>query len=262
MEKFYFISFVILMTLLGICIGSFLNVVIYRLPNKMSLSKPPSHCTFCNHLLAWYDNIPLLSYIFLKGKCRYCHHKISIRYFLVEFGNGLLWTFSAFVFYPLGFYFPFIYACIFSTLLCIALIDYENMFIPDRLQFILFFLGVILCFIHPSLTYKDHCFGFLLGGCFFLFFYLLSYLVFKKEGLGFGDVKLMFCCGLILGFKNTIVSIVLSTLCALIYVFIKKILKKKSEKNEIPFAPFLVFGVIMAVFFGQFLMDWYFNFFF
>ena len=102
MERFYFWVTFVLFAVLGLMIGSFLNVVVYRLPRGMNLAKPASHCTSCGHKLAWYDNIPVFSYLFLRGKCRYCGAAVSPRYILVETANCALWCAAALVFYPRG----------------------------------------------------------------------------------------------------------------------------------------------------------------
>ncbi len=134
MERFYFWVTFVLFAVLGLMIGSFLNVVVYRLPRGMNLAKPASHCTSCGHKLAWYDNIPVFSYLFLRGKCRYCGAAVSPRYILVETANCALWCAAALVFYPRGVAYTASCALALSVLLSAACCDGENMFIPDSLQ--------------------------------------------------------------------------------------------------------------------------------
>ena len=118
-EEFIMLSTYILAGILGLCVGSFLNVVIYRLPNGMNLAKPDSHCTTCDYMLKWYDNIPVLSYIILGGKCRKCKQKISPRYMLVELLNALLWLLAAHLFWEKSIVYAVLTAVVLSTLVCI-----------------------------------------------------------------------------------------------------------------------------------------------
>lgn len=254
MERYYFIVYVIIIGLLGLCIGSFLNVVIYRLPNKINLAKPRSFCPTCHHKLAFYDNIPLFSYLFLKGKCRYCHTKISPRYFIIELINFLMYIFLAIYFYKDGLLNASMYCLMFSILLCIFMIDLKHLFIPDSLQISLLLIGLILLFSDLKNNYVNMLLGALVGFCFYLLFYGLSYLVFKKEGLGFGDVKLMGVSGLIIGLDGIIIAIIISSFISLIYVLISK-----KKNKEIPFAPFLVIGIMISLLTKDFLTTWYLN---
>lgn len=257
------ITAIILTLIIGLCVGSFLNVVIYRLPNHMSLAKPASHCPKCEYKLKWYDNIPLLSYIFLGGKCRNCKQKISLRYPIIEFTNMALWFLA--LMFNTNFILPgietnylmFVITCLaFSLLLCIFCCDLDNMEIPDEFQMGLLILG-ILGFLSQNISAESKVYGFLLGGGFFGIFALLFYLIRKKEGLGFGDVKLMAVLGLFMGFKNIILCIVLSAISGAIILTIIS-LKNKEEKNkEYPFATFIVPSAIISIIAGNYIVDWY-----
>ena len=132
MDNYYLIVTYILAGLIGLCVGSFLNVVIYRVPNEMSLSKPRSHCPKCDCVLHWYDNIPILSYIMLGGKCRNCKESISIRYTLVEILNMLLWILSVYLFYEVSIVYCIISMICCSLLICVFFIDLEHMLIFNR----------------------------------------------------------------------------------------------------------------------------------
>lgn len=257
------IATIVLVVLLGLCVGSFLNVVIYRLPRSMSLSQPASHCPKCNNKIKFYDNIPLLSYVFLKGKCRRCGQKISIRYPIIELMNVLLWILAMFRFTNFVFpafkisYLMLITSClIFSVLLCIFVCDLDNMEIPDELQICLLILGIV-CFLDGNVSAGSRVYGFLLGGGFFGFFALLFYVIKKKECLGFGDIKLMAILGLILGFSNTILCLILSTVSGAIILSIKMIINKGDKHKEYPFATFIVPSAIICLLVGEYVVNWY-----
>ena len=265
MEQFYFAAACVLFSVFGLCIGSFLNVVIYRLPRGMNLAKLASHCTSCGHKLAWYDNIPLFSYLFLRGKCRYCGARISPQYFIVELGNAALSLTCAAVFYDgkEGLFTAVVYALSLSVLLAMAVTDMENLFLPDTLQVCLFVLAV--CGVAADLSaWQEKVCGLLLGGGFFLFIYCLSFLLFQKEGLGFGDVKLMASAGLLLGWKGVIVATVFAVAVALFDILIRKVFLRRtvtlpgaSAGDEFAFAPYLAWGVAVALFCGAALFDGY-----
>ena len=208
----------ILTILIGLCVGSFLNVVIYRLPNEMKLYTPPSHCPNCNYKLKWYDNIPIFSFIFLHGKCRNCKEKISIRYPLVELTNMLLWLICLICFTNIivksntNDYVMFVTSCLAcSTLVCVFFCDLEHLIIPDELQIVLLCLGLVNIFSN-SISSNHQAIGFFVGGGFFYLIYIISYAIKKRECLGFGDVKLMAVLGLLLGVYNIILIIILSSI--------------------------------------------------
>lgn len=257
------VAFIVLTLLIGLCVGSFLNVVIYRLPLHMSLSKPASHCPNCEYKLKWYDNIPLLSYIFLKGRCRNCKTKISPRYPIIELSNMALWFLALML--NTNYIIPsmttnylmFALTCVvFSTLLCVFCCDLDNMEIPDEFQLILLLCGIV-AFLSNDISASYRVYGFLLGGGFFGLFALLFWLIRKREGLGFGDIKLMAVLGLFLGFEKIIVCIILSTISGAIILSILS-LKNKGEKNkEYPFATFIVPSAIISILAGQYIVNWY-----
>ena len=252
---------IVLTALIGLCVGSFLNVVIYRLPKNMSLLKPRSHCTKCEYQLKWYENIPLFSYIFLRGKCINCKEKISLRYPLVEFLNMILWILSLTIYTNVIIptivpnYLMFSISLIaFSILVCVAFCDYDNMEIPDTFQAILLVLGIISFLAGDA---ESRVFGFLLGGGFFALFAGIFYIFKKKEGLGFGDIKLMAVLGLLLGFQNTILCILLSSIFGAIILSFLSIKNKKEKNREYPFAVFIVPCAIIAMLIGKFVVNWY-----
>lgn len=256
--------YLLVMTIIvGLCVGSFLNVVIYRLPNQMSLVRPASHCPKCNYKLKWYDNIPVFSYIFLRGRCRNCGEKISIRYPIIEMLNMLLWVACLAVFTDVfvktntNDYVMFAVsslAC--SCLVCVFCCDLEHLEIPDELQVVLLILGLVSMF-SKNMPATDKVLGFLIGGGFFAFVYYLFYFIKKRECLGWGDVKLIAVCGLILGYKSTILAIILSSVFGAIILLILSLSKKEESNKEYPFATFIVPACIFAMLFGEIVVSWY-----
>lgn len=239
----------------GLIIGSFLNVCIYRIPRGESIAFPSSHCPTCNTSLRWYDNIPILSYITLKGKCRYCNKKISSQYPLIELLNALIYLI---LFYKFNLSIDFIfYALISSTLIVITLIDLKEMLIPDSLVITLLLLSIL----HKALNYiihrtpinlLDSLGGLLLAGGIFLLIVILS-----KGGMGGGDVTLIASLGFILGIKYILLTIFLSfILGGTISVFLLAT-KLKTKKDPIPFGPFIVLGFMITLFWGDSLIAWY-----
>ena len=266
MEQFYQIFTIVVTLILGLCIGSFLNVVIYRLPLGMSLAKPASHCPKCNEPIKWYDNIPLFSYIFLKGKCRHCKEKISIRYPLIELTNCILWFLCLMMFTnyiiptnPMN-WLKFIVSCfICSDLLCIFFVDFDRKEIPDVFIIILLLLGVLLLLEDISLNnILLKVFGFIGAGALFFIVNFVYKLIKKKDGIGFGDVELVSCMGLILGGYNVVFCLLVSCVVGSIVLIILYNINKQKEK-EYPFAVILVPGFILGLFIGDIVISWYLN---
>ena len=266
METLIQIITIVLTIIIGLVVGSFLNVVIYRLPNDMSLAFPPSHCPKCNHPIKWYDNIPLLSYIILRGKCRHCHEHISIRYPLVEFTNTLLWFVSLMMFTnfiiptnPMS-WLKFIVSCIIcSTLLCIFFTDLDHMEIPEIFQLILLVCGLVLLL--EDVSFNNILLkvtGFIGAGLLFVITNFIYKLIRKRDGIGFGDVELMACAGLILGGYKVMLALLISCIAGAIILIIVNFIKKNGDRNkEYPFAIFLVPGILIALFVGNYVVDWY-----
>lgn len=235
--------------IMGITIGSFLNVCIYRIPRGESVVSPPSRCTRCSHSLAWYDLMPILSYIFLKGKCRYCREGISPRYPIIEALNGVLYLF---VLYYFGLSFEFYFYCFMaSILIVICLIDYYERIIPDGLVLAILaatvlYKGLGHFILGTPLLFRDSIYGFLSGGLFFLFIAVVS-----KGAMGGGDIKLTAALGLILGFKKTVLNILLSFIIGALVSLYLLISGRKGRKDEIPFGPFINISFFITLFFGD-----------
>lgn len=238
----------------GLFVGSFLNVLADRLPNEEDVIKGRSHCDKCKKTLAWYDLIPLVSFIFLKGKCRYCHTRLSRYYPIVEFTTGIMFVATTFFVlnnFQLGQIFTLIYYLfIVSSLIVIFFADLKYGIIPDKIILPAILISIVYLFFNHQPLVVDHL---LSAAGAFLFFLLLSLIKIKKRsGMGFGDVKLAFLMGLILGFPNIVVSLYIAFLTGAIVGCILILWRKKRVSGaSIPFGPFLVIGTLVALFWGS-----------
>jgi leader peptidase (prepilin peptidase)/N-methyltransferase len=253
----------LLLFILGIFVGSFLNVVIDRLPRKETIIRGRSHCEFCKKELAWYDLIPLFSFLILKGKCRYCHRPIGLLYPVIEFSTGILFL-ATFVFvYGLNFQFTsfdlqlntFIslvyYLIIISSFIIIFFEDLEFGIIPDIVVFPAIIITLAYLFIIHALLLIVYLSSAVLACAFFLILFLIT----KGKGMGFGDVKLAFLLGLILGFPKIILALYLAFLTgAFVGIILILWKKKKSIKETIPFGPFLIAGFLISLFLGNLML--------
>jgi len=239
----------------GAIVGSFLNVCICRLPRGESIITPGSHCPHCQTPIRFYDNIPLVSYLFLGGKCRYCKGNISFQYPLVE-GITALSSFLLFVRFGLSwsylFYFIFV-----AGLIVITGIDLFHQIIPDVISLPGIGLGLLASLIIPHLTFLNSLMGILLGGGSLFLVATLYQWLFKREGMGGGDVKLLAMIGAFLGWKAVILTILLSSLIGSISGVIIMVLKGKDFKYAIPFGPFLSLGAAISLFYGERIITWY-----
>ena len=255
MQQLYFYKIVIF--LIGLCIGSFINVCIYRLPIEKSIISPPSFCPKCKKKIKWYHNIPLFSYIILNGKCAYCGEKISIRYPLIELLTGLVFFINFNLF---GFSVNFFAYTIFILLLIVAtFVDLEHMIIPDEISIGGTFVGFIFSFIRADITWLQSIIGIILGGGILLLIIKGYFLLTKKEGMGGGDVKLLAMIGAFLGYKSLLFIIFSSSLLGTI-IGIPLIMAKKDKSSlAIPFGPFLSLGAVIYIYFGEKIIKWYFH---
>ena len=253
----------------GAIVGSFLNVCIHRLPREESIKYPGSHCPKCGRHIRWYDNIPLLSYIVLRGKCRYCCSGISPRYFGVELITALLFL-SLFLRFGLCIN-TFIYIAFISSLIIMSFIDIEHRIIPDVLDCWGIAAGLVISAIHPAIHVRpqpwdslfkstitiaiaDSLSGIVLGGGFLIILAIAGKAVFKKEAMGGGDVKVLAMIGAFLGWQMVIVTIFIS---ALIGSVVGIAMKLKLRRSYIPYGPYLAIGAIIAIFYGAELISWY-----
>lgn len=251
----------------SLCIGSFINVIIYRLPNHLSLVSPSSHCIKCNHKLAWYDNIPLLSYIILGGKCRYCKEKISPQYFIVELLTAVLST-LVFVYFGVSFN-SLIGILLVYLLIPLSIIDAKYQIIPDSINIGLFLVGIIGFIVNTPLyngiitiNWISKIFGFAVAILIIIIFIICSKLL-KKELIGGGDLKLFLSISLIVGWQQLLLIIFLSSLLVLTIgvPFGNKINKCRNNPKQIPFGPYLSIIILLVFMFGPKIFEWYFGFF-
>ena len=235
---------------LGTIIGSFLNVCIYRLPQGKSIISPGSHCPYCNTPIRWYENIPILSFIFLKGRCRYCKKPISWQYPLVEFMTGL---FTLIVYHRYGLSFiTVIYLLFIYALIVISFIDLKQQIIPDEISLPGIAIGLLSSLFLPHISFKDAFLGTLLGGGSLFLIAYSYYLLTKREGMGGGDIKLLAMIGAFLGWKAIPLVIFISSLIGSFVGIIWIIFFKKDRYFPIPFGPFLSLGAIYSIFFPNF----------
>lgn len=244
----------VLIFILGLVIGSFLNVCIYRIPRKLSIIKPSSFCPSCGNSIKWWHNIPVLSFFILKGKCAYCGAKISLRYPVVEILNGIFYV-LAYLNFGLTISLPFVLIFI-SALIVISFIDFDFQIIPDEISIPLIFLGIILSLLpHNSINLaydiKDSLIGIVIGGGSLLIVSLIT-----RGGMGGGDIKLNAAVGAFLGWKAALLTIFIGSLAGSI---VGIVILKKTGNRKIPFGPFLSLGACVCLFFGESLLNWYFG---
>jgi len=244
--------------LVGLLIGSFLNVVIHRLPRKQSLIWPGSHCPACGTSIGPWDNIPLLSYAFLKGCCRSCGIHITGRYPTVEAVNGLAYSLIVWYF-GLGWH-SVIYAAFFSALLVVSYIDLDYQIIPDAITLPGMVLGVVAAVLALPIGLLDSVLGLLLGGGVLFVLAWVSPYLFGKEGMGGGDIKLLAMIGAFLGWKPVLLTMLLGAILGAIVGVALIALKVLRRDQYLPFGPFLAFGAIISMFFHQQLFSWYIGF--
>jgi leader peptidase (prepilin peptidase)/N-methyltransferase len=240
----------IVLFVLGSILGSFYNVVIYRLPRGESIIKPPSHCPRCGAFIRWYDNLPIVSYILLRGRCRECGAKISPRYPIVEATSGLLAVVCYTKWGPsLESLIMFLF---FSDLLVLSLIDWDTFTLPDSLNLGGLVLGFVASFFRENFSPIDSIVGALAGSIPFFLIYIFYVKVRKMEGIGFGDVKLMAFIGAVTGIWGVLSSVCLGSFFGLVYAT-PLILKYKNLSFAMPYGPFLSLGCFVGVMLHQWL---------
>lgn len=244
----------IIVFIYGLVIGSFLNVVIFRFETKESIAHGRSHCMKCGKQIKWYDNIPVLSYLILGGRCRYCKEKISIIYPVVELLNAILCTL---VFIKFGFAFKtIIYMIMVSSLIALSFIDERTFLIHNSNLLLLFLLGIInmVYEIFNGGNYLELILGGVICGLYLLLFFGLT----KGRGLGFGDVLLMSSLGLILGLKNASIGFILGCILAIVIHLIR--MKVSNKTSKLSFGPYISMGAYLGLFFGETIINAYLTF--
>ncbi len=237
--------------ILGLLFGSFFNVCIYRIPQGESIVFPGSHCPRCNHALTPWDNIPVISFLLLRGKCRFCQAPISWRYPLVE-----LLTAGLFLLVVHSFsltWSTLVYLILTSAFIVISFIDFDHQIIPDKISLPGILIGFAASFVLP-LHWYDSLLGILFGGGIIMAVGYLGEWVFKKEAMGGGDVKLMAMIGAFLGWKSALLTIFFASLIGAI---IGIVMKRITGKEYLPFGPFLSIGAFLTFLWGERFLLWY-----
>ncbi len=260
----------------GAVIGSFLNVCVHRLPLEQSIVMPPSHCPHCNERIRWSDNVPLVSYLALRGKCRHCGAKISPRYFLIELLTAvlflLMWLKLTEWDHPpvQGIYFlkgP-IYWMVIAGLIVATFIDFEHYIIPNEITFGGVIVGLLLSAVYPPLMDADtiklslmrSLLGVVVGGLSLLAVAVVGKLIFRKEAMGMGDVKLLAAIGAFFGWQSTLFTILVSSLLGGVVGLVLVLGRRKGWESRIPYGPYIAFGAVLWMFRGHEIINWYLSF--
>ncbi|MFC1993192.1 prepilin peptidase [Chloroflexota bacterium] len=246
--------------LIGVAVGSFLNVCIDRLPAGKSLAYPPSHCEACQHRLSPKDLVPVFSYLWLRGHCRYCQSPFPRRLFWVEIGSGLLFAFTYWR-YGLGAEFAIItfYCCLFIVLM---VIDLEHQLILNKIVYPASIVALTISIFLPSLTTVDISLPWpdiingIIGGAIGFAFLAIPALVYRG-GMGWGDVKMAALIGLVTGFPLVFVALLMSVILGGLVAGALLLFKIKKRKDAIPFGPFLSLATMATLLWGSNILQWY-----
>jgi len=246
---------VIAAAVFGLCIGSFLNAAIYRLPLRVSVSKPRSFCPHCKTTIQWYRNIPVVSYIMLGGRCGECKEPISIRYPLVELAVAFIFGASV---WRWGVSWSSLSAIIFACLmLLLALIDADHRILPNVITLPGILVGLALSFVNPRVIWWDALVGAVLAGG---LLYLVAWIYLKvrgQEGMGMGDVKMIAMIGAFIGWKGALLTIFLGSLIGSLVGIALMAIKGRDWDYALPFGTFLALAAVIVDWFGSELLAWY-----
>ncbi len=238
----------ILIFLLGLCVGSFCNVLIYRIPKEEEFVKTPSHCMTCGHELKWYELIPLVSWLAQGGKCRSCGVKLSPQYPMVEAFNGIMWLVTAVIFW--GDWLTVVLYCgLFSMLMVLSVIDWRTYTIPNGINLVIFILGVV-----RLVTNLNHWGMYVIGMVSVSLVFLLLHILTHGNGLGMGDVKLVAAAGLLLGWKQMLLAVLLGSLLGAV---IHSLRMKRGADRKLAFGPYLAVGIWISALVGETLIRAY-----
>ncbi len=244
----------ILFFLFGITVGSFLNVLIYRIPKKEDFVKTRSHCMSCGYQLEWYDLVPLFSWLTLRGKCRKCRSKISAQYPLVEALNGILWLVTYLLFDQS--ITTLLYCALISSLIALSVIDFRTYEIPVGFNVFILVLGTIRLvyeFILDHNSWPEYVIGLVSVSVPLLLIYYAT----KGRGIGGGDVKLMGAAGLLLGWKLVILAFFLGCLLGSVIHIAR--MKISGESHVLAMGPYLSAGIVISIYAGEWMITKYFN---
>ena len=231
-----------ILTVFGLCVGSFLNVLIYRIPKGEEFVKTPSHCMTCGHNLSWYENIPLISWLLQGGKCRACGVKLSAQYPVVEALTGAMWLLTGLL-YRGDWLTVGLYCVLFSMLLVLSVIDWRTFTIPNGINLVIFLLGVV-----RLITDLDHWVSYVIGLVSVSLVFLLMHLATHGNGLGMGDVKLVAGAGLLLGWSSMLLAVVIGSLSGAI---IHSVRMRRGADRKLAFGPYLAAGIWFSALFGE-----------
>ena len=231
----------ILIFLLGLCVGSFCNVLIYRIPLKEEFVRKPSHCMSCGHALKWFELIPLLSWLLQKGKCRACGVKLSAQYPVVEALNGLMWLATALLFRG-DWLTVALYCILFSMLLVLSVIDWRTFTIPNGINLVIFLLGVVRLATDPG-NWLLYLVGMLSVGLAFLLLHIGT----GGNGLGMGDVKLVAAAGLLLGWQKMLLAVLAGSLAGAVIHMLRM---RRGAGRRLAFGPYLAAGIWLSALVG------------
>ena len=238
----------ILLTLVGACVGSFCNVLIYRIPKEEEFVKTPSHCMTCGHELKWYELIPVVSWLIQGGKCRKCGVKLSAQYPIVEALNALMWL-AAGVLFRGDWVTVGLYCVLYSMLMVLSVIDWRTYIIPNGINLVIFLLGIV-----RVLTDLHNWLGYLIGMLAVSLVFLGLHVATGGNGLGMGDVKLVAAAGLLIGWRNMLLAVIIGSLSGAV---IHSIRMKGGVGKKLAFGPYLAAGIWIAALFGQPLINAY-----
>ncbi|MEE9610742.1 MAG: prepilin peptidase [Desulfatiglandales bacterium] len=252
------ITMILFSFLFGLIIGSFLNVCVHRIPLNQSITNPPSSCPQCGKRVRFYDNIPVISYLILLGKCRHCGQRISLRYPIVEIITGLL-SMALFVRYGLSVQY-FLFFLFVASLVTISFVDLQHKIIPDVISLPGILLGLGISFVFNHLSWLDSMIGIIAGGGFLYLVAIIFERLTGREGMGGGDIKLLAMIGAWMGWKALPFIILMSSLGGLLIGGGALLVTGQGYRVKIPFGPFLALGALIYFFFGSELVAWYFRF--
>ncbi len=246
----------------GAVVGSFLNVCIHRMPREQSVVTPPSHCPHCHERIRWRDNVPLFSYLFLRGRCRHCSARITPRYFLVELLTATLFLL---IWLKFGGVQAVIYWIVVAGLIVATFIDFEHYIIPNEITYGGVVLGLLLSVLYPPLLNVESVraglwlsfLGVVVGGGTLLLVALLGEWAFKKEAMGMGDVKLLAALGAFLGWEATLFTVFASSVVGGVIGLVLVLLSKKGLQSRIPYGPYIALAALVWIFWGRELIRWY-----
>ncbi len=263
MTSFWVVYWTVLSFVGGLCVGSFLNVCIFRMPADRSIVKPRSFCPGCGTTIAWYDNLPVLSYILLGGRCRHCKGAISLRYPLVELLTGVLFL-AIWNRYGADARTP-VYMMMTAGLVAGSFIDLDHFILPDRITIGGMVVGPVLSFLIPSLhgqeagraALVDSLIGLAVGAGVLLMVARLGTWIFKKDAMGLGDVKLLGAIGAFLGWQAVVMTILVSSLAGSLAGVSLILFGGMKWRSRIPYGPYIAFAAVVWILGGDRLWDWY-----